>query len=94
MIQVDGGRQQEAGEYVVEIACERLPRQDENERPREAAHRRVRRIVERRAYRRAATVPEPEIAENRTSTDRAGQRYLQPNTTAHAHRARFPSAPT
>lgn len=73
MIQVDEGRQQEAGEYAVQVANERLSRQDDDQRPREAAHRRVRHVVKHRALRLALAVLESEIAENRAGADCARQ---------------------
>lgn len=76
MIQVDEGRQQEAGEYTAEIADERPARQNDDQRPRETAHRRVRHVVKQRALRLVpplAVVLESEIAEDRAGADRARQ---------------------
>lgn len=73
VIQVDEGRQQEAGEYAVQVANERLSRQDDDQRPREAAHRRVRHVVKHRALGLALAVLESEIAEDRAGADCARQ---------------------
>lgn len=73
MIQVDEGRQQEAGEYAVQVANEWLSRQNDDQRPRETAHHRVRHVVKHRALRLPLAVLEPEIAENRASADCARQ---------------------
>lgn len=73
MIQVDEGRQQKAGEYAVQVANEWLSRQDDDQRPRETAHYRVRHVVKHRALRLPLAILESEIAENRTSADCARQ---------------------
>lgn len=83
VIQIDEGRQQEAGEYAVQIARDRLAREDDDQRPREAAHRRVRRIVKRRAHRLVLAILQPEVAENRTSADRARQKRAQQELAPH-----------
>lgn len=87
VIQINEGRQQEAGEHAIQIARDWLPRENDDQRPREAAHRRVRRIVKRCARRLALAVLQSEVAENRTSADRARQKRARQKLAP--HRARF-----
>lgn len=83
VIQINEGRQQEAGEYATQIARDRLPREDHDQRPRETAHRSVRRIVKRRARRLVLAVPEPKVAEDRTGADRARQKRARQQLAPH-----------
>lgn len=71
MIQINKGRQQEAREYTVQIAHDRLSREDDDQHPRETAYCCVRRVVKRRARRLILAVLEPDVTENRASADRA-----------------------
>lgn len=71
VIEIDEGRQHETGEYTVEIAFSGSSRQDDDQRPRETAHSRVRHIVKRRALRLTIAILQAEVAENRTSANRA-----------------------
>lgn len=90
VVQVNEGRQQEAGEYAIQIARDWLSREDDDQRPREAAHRRVRRIVKRRARRLVLAVLQLEVAQNRTSADSARQKRAQQNLAPHRARSPFP----
>lgn len=87
VVQIDEGRQKEARQYAVQIARDRLAREDDDQRPREAAHRRVRRVVQHRALRLTPAVLQPVVAENRTSADRARQKRARQKLAP--HRARF-----
>lgn len=69
MIEIDEGRRQEARDDTAELACNGFSRQDDDQRPRETAHGRVRRIVKRRALRLALAVLQAKVAEQRASAN-------------------------
>lgn len=83
VIQINKGRQQETGEYATQIARDRLPREDDDQHPREAAHGRVRRIVKCRARRLVLAVFQPEVTEHRTGANCARQKRARQELAPH-----------